>query len=187
MADTFIEVPAELFAPAESSHFEGEIDLGQIVCGPDTYTFENPVSWSVEVSNTGDQLLVMGTAQGKATTACARCLEDFSLNLVGEIEGCFIIDPSKTPEGLDEDEFEPLPEDLRIDVEPLVKAALLLELPLVPLCDENCAGLCPHCGANLNEGPCGCEERPAEDDVPRMSDGRPSPFAALKDFPFSEN
>ena len=64
-----------------------------------------------------------------------------------------------------------------------MNAALLLEFPLVPLCDEECKGLCPTCGANLNEGPCGCA--PAEgdggDDVP------PNPFAVLKDFPFEQN
>ena len=79
------------------------------------------------------------------------------------------------------DEFDVLPADKVIDLEPLITAALLLEFPLIPLCDEECKGLCPQCGANLNEGPCGCE--PAADDDDDMP---PNPFAALKDFPFDE-
>ena len=113
-----IQVPHELFAPAESSHFEGSIAIP-----------------------------VMKAA----------------------------------PEDMDEDEFDVLPADKVIDLEPLITAALLLEFPLIPLCDEECKGLCPQCGANLNEGPCGCEPAADDDD-----DTPPNPFAALKDFPYDE-
>ena len=43
-----------------------------------------------------------------------------------------------------------------VDLEPLVREALLLALPLTPLCRVECAGICPTCGADLNEGPCDC-------------------------------
>ena len=68
-----------------------------------------------------------------------------------------------------------LSESHTIDLVPLVEQALLLELPLVPLCDDDCRGLCPRCGANLNEGPCQCGDGPTGED---------NPFAALKDFKF---
>jgi uncharacterized protein len=45
-----------------------------------------------------------------------------------------------------------------VDVGELVREALLLALPAYPLCKEDCAGLCPHCGADRNQGPCGCVE-----------------------------
>ena len=45
--------------------------------------------------------------------------------------------------------------------------------------------VCPQCGANLNEGPCACSAQP-DDGLPRMSDGRVSPFAALKDLDLGE-
>jgi uncharacterized protein len=59
----------------------------------------------------------------------------------------------------DEDTY-PLEGD-HLDLQPLVRDALLLELPLAPLCCEDCRGLCPECGADLNTGPCDC--RPAGD------------------------
>ena len=60
-------------------------------------------------------------------------------------------------------------------------AALLLEIPLIPLCDDDCKGLCSTCGANLNEGPCGCA--PGDDADFEMAK---NPFAALAGFEFSD-
>lgn len=181
-AATRISVPPELFAPAESSHFEGQITLSSLEVGPDSYTFASPLSWSADITNTGEALLVTGTVQGEASTSCARCLDEFTFPVCGEIEGYFLLDrDQEAPDDMDDDEFDVLPENHVIDLEPLIIAALLLEFPLVPLCDEDCKGLCPTCGENLNEGPCGCA--PAEkgdDDVP------PNPFAVLKDFPFDK-
>lgn len=184
METTRIPIPSELFAPAESSHFEGSYTVPVLKAGPDLYDFAEPLSWQVDVTNTGDALLVTGTVEGEARTSCARCVDDFSFPVTGEVEGYFLLGADKeAPEDMDDDEFDVLPEDNVIDLEPLLNAALLLEFPLVPLCDEECKGLCPTCGANLNEGPCGCA--PAEgdggDDVP------PNPFAVLKDFPFEQN
>lgn len=176
-----IAVPPELFAPAESSHFEGEFALPSLQAGPDEYAFPEPLFWHADISNTGDALLVTGTVSAEAVGSCARCLDEFRLDLEGEIEGYFLLDESHAaPEDMDDDEFDVLPEDHIIDLEPLIKAALILEFPLVPLCDEECKGLCATCGANLNEGPCGCA--PSED----ANDGPPNPFSVLKDFPFDE-
>ncbi len=182
MDEIRFEVPPELFVTTESSSFTGQLNLSELAAGPDTYHFDAPVAWSVTVTNTGEALLVMGSAHGVARTECARCLDDFEVELDGEVEGYFLLaDDDARPEGMDDDEFEVLGPDKVMDLEPLITAALLVEVPLVPLCDEDCAGLCATCGANLNEGPCACEAA-AADDVPRMSDGRVSPFAALKDL-----
>lgn len=174
-----IAVPDELFEMAESRHFEGEAAIDTLAAGPDTYRLEGPVSWSVDVTNTGEALLVMGAARATAATDCARCLDEVSYDLSGDIEGYFVIDgeEGEAPEDLEGDEFSLLPESHVIDLVPLIEQALLLELPLVPLCADDCKGLCPRCGANLNEGPCSCA---AEDEGPR------GPFSALKDFDFGD-
>ena len=180
MKSARIFVPEELFAPAESSSFHGEYELASLTMGPDEYRFQGPLVWDVSVTNTGDALLLMGSVRADARTGCARCLEEFELALEGEVEGYFLLDAAdQPPEDMDGDEYEVLGDDHVIDLEPLLVAALLLELPLVPLCDEDCKGLCPTCGENLNEGPCGC--RPAEDDAFSTN-----PFAVLKDFHFEE-
>ena len=70
-------------------------------------------------------------------------------------------------------------------MESLVVAAIVFELPLVPLCDEDCKGLCPTCGANLNEGPCGCEKE--QSDGPDEFELAKNPFAALANFSFDSD
>ena len=181
--NTRIKLTSELFSPAAMAHFEDELDMPVLKAGPDLYTFDGPVSWQIDVTNTGDAFLVTGTAEAKAKTACARCLEDAGFSLMGEIEGYFLIggEDAAAPEDMDEDEFDVLPDDHVIDVHPLIVAALLLEIPLIPLCDDDCKGLCSTCGANLNEGPCGCA--PGDDADFEMAK---NPFAALAGFEFSD-
>ena len=60
-----------------------------------------------------------------------------------------------------------------LDLEPLARDAVLLDLPLAPLCSAECRGLCPQCGANWNDGPCGC---------PPVTDPRWSALDALPDL-----
>ena len=123
-------MPPELFAPAESSRFEGALELPSLQAGPDEYSFPDPLAWHVEISNTGDALLVTGTVSGEAIGSCARCLDGFRFDLEGEIEGYYLLDESRSaPEDMDDDEFDVLPEDHVIDLEPLIKAALILEFP----------------------------------------------------------
>ena len=134
-----IHIPSELFAPAESSHFEGTVAIPVMKAGPDLYDFTGPLAWQADITNTGDALLVTGTVEGEAKTACARCLDEFSFPVTGDLEGYFLLDETKAaPEDMDDDEFEVLSSDNVIDLEPIITAALLLEFPLIPLCDEDC-------------------------------------------------
>lgn len=182
MGETRILVPHELFAFAESSCFAGEYRLDVLRAGPDEYRFEDPLQWNLTISNTGDALLLAGVVTGVAKTSCARCLDDFSFPVTGEVEGYYLLSEETTaPEDMDDDEFDVLPADKVIDIAPLIEAALLIEVPLIPWCTEGCKGLCPTCGHNLNEGDCGCAEPSAHEGAPE------NPFAALKDFPFSED
>ena len=186
MAAIPIKVPSELFALAESSHFEGEYQLDVLEVGPDDYRFEEPVSWSVDVTNTGAALLVAGIVSGSAICACSRCLEDVPHSFEGDIEGYYLIGADQHAvehdgeEELGEDEFEVLPADHIIDLLPLVETALRVDAPVMPLCKEDCAGLCPTCGANLNDGMCECGPDEALEEFDRAS----NPFSALAGLAF---
>ena len=177
-----IEVPAKLFAPAESLSFSGEYALSKMEQGVDEYTFSHPLSWGVTISNTGGALLVTGIVKGDAQTSCVRCLEPAEYSLEGEIEGYFLI-PDSDVELTDEEkeEYELLGEDHVIDLSPLLLAALSLELPYTPLCDDECKGICAGCGANLNTEECTCEKQDGEED-----EFHPNPFAALRNIKFDE-
>ena len=175
-ANTTIRIPERLFAPAEMEHFEGEWDFPVLKTGPDLYSFAEPLRWAVDVTNTGDAFLVSGTVEGMATTACARCLSDAQFDLLGEVEGYFVVGEDESPEDLEDDEFDVLSADHTIDLVPLMQAALLLELPRVPLCRDDCKGICVTCGQNLNEGSCDCAQ--PDGDVPAAD----NPFAKLADL-----
>jgi uncharacterized protein len=116
--------------------------------------------------------------QGKATTAiqgeCRRCLTPVSVPLSLEIGALFTQDA----EALDDpDSYAVAPDALDIDVTLAVREELLLEAPRYAVCREDCKGLCPQCGKDLNAGPCGCA--PA-------TEARWQPLKALKDK-FSSN
>ena len=82
---------------------------------------------------------------------------------------------------MDEDEFDYLPESNQLDFEPILRAAVLVDLPYVPLCAEDCKGFVPAMRREPQRRPfCGC--KPVEDDVVRTDSGKPSQFAALKNF-----
>lgn len=176
-----IEIPSELFAPAESSSYAGTFDVREFDFGPDRYRAASPFAWNVVITNVGGALLVSGSVSGRVLTACSRCLEDASFDVNGEVEGYFLIEgEGEAPSDMEEDEFDVLPEDNILDLEPLLLAAIYVELPLIPLCREDCAGLCSQCGANLNEQSCSCvvEEEPDDGINPN------NPFAALKGISF---
>ncbi|MDO5042462.1 MAG: DUF177 domain-containing protein [Slackia sp.] len=181
MTRLVIEVPSELFSPAESSLFDGVFDPEEFSCGPDTYVAQKPLSYHVVLTNVGGAILVTGTVEGALLTSCGRCLDDMAVEIEGEVEGYFLIEgEGEAPEDMDEDEFDVLPESHEIDLGVLLMAAVLVDLPLVPLCDEDCKGMCARCGKNLNEGPCDCASDVDEDEAV----GKNNPFAALKGISF---
>lgn len=105
------------------------------------------------VINNGRVLEVRGTINALIREVCNRCLEEFSLPLTVEFAENF-----QQTNGLEVDDGEDLTyfEGDYIDIADVVRENLLLAQPLKPLCSENCKGLCPHCGVNLNNTKCDC-------------------------------
>jgi uncharacterized protein len=97
----------------------------------------------------GEAILATGTVSAPWEGACRRCLGPASGRLEVDVRELF-------EAASDQEETYPLTGD-RVDLEPLVRDAVLLELPQAPLCSEECKGLCPTCGINRNEDTCTCE------------------------------
>lgn len=89
---------------------------------------------------------------------CRRCLRPVGGELHAEVREIY---RPRTASSDDDEETYPLSGE-QLDLAPLVRDALLLALPLAPLCRPDCAGLCPICGADLADGPCGCEHAPTD-------------------------
>ena len=96
-------------------------------------------------------IAVTGTLVAPWRAACRRCARDVGGVLDVRVQERYT--PGAAP---DDDDAYPLVGE-EIDLSDLVRDAVVLELPLAPLCREDCAGLCPSCGADRNEGPCGCQ------------------------------
>lgn len=103
-------------------------------------------------------VLVSGTVETRWEGECRRCLAGASGTIHAEVRELY-------EERSDGEDTYRLTGD-QLDLEPLTRDAVLLELPQAPLCREGCPGLCPSCGADLNQGSCGC---PPGDRDPRWA------------------
>jgi uncharacterized protein len=124
---------------------EAPADLGIAVIGVPP---GSPVELDLRLESVVEGVLVTGTATVQVRGECVRCLGPISDELEVEIQELYVY-PGVEP---DDDLASRLQGDL-IDLEPLLRDAVVLDLPFQPLCGDDCAGLCVECGANLNEDP----------------------------------
>lgn len=106
----------------------------------------------VRVTRTPQGLLFQVKMHASALTECARCLTDFDYDLNVDFSELYAFNQRSVT-----DSNLILPEDGKIDLEPLLREYMLLELPINPLCKPDCKGLCPICGENLNLKTCNHE------------------------------
>lgn len=142
------------------------------------------VQGNVKVTRVSHDLLVQGNVSADVDLECSRCLEHFSLPVTGKLEEKYLptidVETGRAVPRILADEDDTafnINGNHEIDLTEPVRQALLVSLPMRPLCREDCAGLCPTCGKNLNEGPCDCE--------PATVDNRWASLQELKieDFP----
>jgi uncharacterized protein len=97
-------------------------------------------------------ILVSGTATVGVTGECGRCLDPIAYDLDAEIQELFYYEGHESPEQEDEAEEHKVEGDF-IDLEPVLRDAVVTALPFQPVCREDCQGLCPECGTRLDEDP----------------------------------
>jgi uncharacterized protein len=100
-------------------------------------------------------ILVSGSVEGTMVLRCARCLKEFDSPFDLTVQELF--SPGATAE---DDEYRMGAGS--VDLEPMIRDAVILAMPFAPLCREDCLGLCARCGGDLNAGECAC---PAETDA----------------------
>jgi uncharacterized protein len=125
------------------------------------------VTGRAELTHTGgDRVLARGSIAGRARLECSRCLKPFIWGFdIGFTENCAlreIDDPEGYEASLDEEDAVPILDNETVDLSELVRQLITVELPYRPLCRSDCAGLCATCGADLNEGECGCPPKPTD-------------------------
>jgi uncharacterized protein len=96
-----------------------------------------------------------GEIEGTAVGACRRCLNELRLPVRGEVHLLFV-EAGDQEIGDDPDAFQLQPRATAVDLRSAVREQWLLNAPEFALCRDDCKGLCPRCGADLNAGPCSC-------------------------------
>ncbi|HQZ00093.1 MAG TPA: DUF177 domain-containing protein [Propionicimonas sp.] len=108
----------------------------------------SPVDLDLRLESVVEGVLVSGTAKVRLRGICARCLDEIDDQVEVDLQELYCY-PGKE---LDDAEALHIEGEL-IDLEPVLRDAVVLDLPFTPLCQPDCAGLCPECGANLNRDP----------------------------------
>lgn len=115
----------------------------------------SPIELDLRVESVMEGVLVSGTADVEVRAECSRCLDPVEWNEEVDLRELFAYpatDARGRPVG-DEVDEDPLPvvQDDMIDLEPILRDAIVLALPLAPVCDQECRGICPTCGDRLDD------------------------------------
>lgn len=116
---------------------------------------------TVSLAKHGHDILVRGHLQGHLNLSCGRCLDPFAPSLETAFD--LLLVPAPQGAAPEEEELSAAQLDLdfysgeTVDLEAIIREQIILMVPLKPLCQENCRGLCPICGVNLNRETCSCQ------------------------------
>ena len=130
------------------------------------FRFPGPITGEVIFTLARPRVVAKGTLNLTAVSQCVRCLQDAETRLAAPVDATYESE-KEMREGrsevvtTEEQVVTPYNGDW-IQPEEELREAILLELPSLPLCKPDCKGLCPRCGANLNEETCSCENADEE-------------------------
>ena len=158
-----LDVSKALKFPGQAYAFTAEPEIEEMEVLGDPVAFEE-IAVKGEYFGADGRVRIRGEAAAQLHSRCCRCLEPVCVPITAEIDAEFarVEDPD------DPDLY--LFEGSKADLTDAVRDALLLEMPYRVLCSEDCKGLCPSCGRNLNLDPCTCQEDATA----------ANPFSALK-------
>ena len=136
----------------------------QAVCDPAAYGYADVVSGALlafcgKADNAAGEIQINGRLTAQLTLICSRCGAPFMLGLALPFAEIYSSGAVNQDSGGEQDKHH-FTGDI-IDITPEALRLLFAELPMKPLCREDCRGLCPLCGADLNKEGCGC----AKDDI----------------------
>jgi uncharacterized protein len=110
---------------------------------------EAPIEGDLTLESVLEGIYVTGSVGGRMTLRCARCLKEFEAEFDVAMNELYVREPGP------EDDYV-LADDLTLDPEPMVRDAVVLQMPFSPLCTPDCLGLCERCGGDRNIGECTC-------------------------------
>jgi uncharacterized protein len=141
-------------------HFSRTFQPEEVAQAGDAYRIVSPVTLDFEIHKDKDRFRLVGTVLTELELSCSRCLEPFRM----PVNASFDLRYLPASEMTHDEEREVEEDDLdtsyyredQIDLNELLREQFYLALPMKPLCGDDCKGLCPTCGTNLNTGACDC-------------------------------
>ncbi len=150
-----------------SRRAEVELRLGELApkeLGETPGLADATLRGAVRLMHTNAGVLTTGNFRTEIVETCARCLEPVTVPLETDVEEVFaptvdiLTGKSITPD--EEDQALWIDEHHVLDLSEVLRQDVLIAIPITTLCREDCRGLCPRCGQNLNAGTCTCEPEP---------------------------
>ena len=158
----------------------GHMDDDSYELGDHEFSLPSGLDYDLMLTNAGEGILATGIVRGHVVGTCDRCLEDAEFDLAAEVDEYYLFKAPSETETLGDDEddvdFSLVGDDHTIDLTEALQSAVLMETPFVVLCREDCKGLCPVCGENLNLHDCG---HAAQIEEERLES---NPFAVLRNL-----
>ncbi len=184
MDPILVSIDDRLANAGDTTSLVGHVNQDVFALTERSFSLPDGMDYDVVLTNVGEGILATGILRARAVGTCDRCLDEAVLDVAAEVDEYYLF--HEPDEGVLEEGEEEGPDyvlvspDLTIDLSGALEAAFVMDVPFVVLCREDCAGLCPVCGENLNHVDCGHAaqlERQEQED--RLAS---SPFASLRNL-----
>ncbi len=167
-------IDERLASTGDALPLQGHIDQASYSLGDHDFSLPSGIDYDLVATNAGEGILVTGIIRAHVVGVCDRCLETAEFDIAGEVDGYYLFEePEQIGDDEDSVDYFLVSDDDTVDITGALNQALIFETPYVVLCQPDCKGLCPVCGANLNEGDCGHDASSLRASIAE------SPFAAL--------
>ena len=151
---------------AEQAEITFTVPVSQFAFSPDEVILKEEVQIEVKIEKVGHEIFLRGNIKTELELECSRCLKHFLFPVNENFQTIF----QPFSPGTGEEEIELMKDELDIefykddiiDLAEIVREQILLSIPMIPICDESCQGLCPRCGKNLNLNKCLCAREPVD-------------------------
>ncbi len=174
-----LKIKLEALKHEKTLHVEEFLDWKTLELNGEVYPYFERVKVKIDASYSNGRIIVNGNVRTGIIHPCDRCLVDVRVPIDGKVEALYLPRermPKKLEKSVELTDLENVfyydSRDEFIDLEERVIEAIVIEVPLKVLCKEDCKGLCPYCGINLNEHP--------DHKCKEADEGENSPFAILK-------
>lgn len=175
MQPVILALDARLGEAGDTLPLKGHLDETSYTLGEREFSLPSGIDYDLMLTNAGEGILATGILTTHVVGTCDRCLSPAEFDVSGEVDEYYLFEePGDTGDDDDDElDFSLVSADNTIDLSGALLSTLVMETPFVVLCRPDCKGLCPVCGANLNEEDCGHAAQIEEDRL------KASPFAVL--------